>query len=523
MVSYFRIGDDERRTLETRLAGAIPQHLLERGWDFFRREKVLSVQAVDGSSIYGTVRNPEIVAVTIDTEEFEFSACTCQYKGYCEHMAAVYYAYCEYIGESAEEVHNRLLYGEGLITLEKASAESKAPGNGEDPAQWLAVMEQQYGESWKQCRHSLHPLQTVLTSLKSSSRDWEPVLKQLHWMHSVLFVVEQAERAYSATDSYNRYYYEMAFARMTEPWIAHYREMAAELDTTLMRNQELEAVNSLITFFHERDMEREQQLHRWEMLYFALWKQLVTNQALRSQEEQWLEKQLKNCVANGRQAFFYPLALSFLAFVDHQDEHAVELLQASDFQRTGLLACDFAQQRFESKEWESLTIWMAFLYEALSRERKSRSFGPFLELCRRAAEKQPDNPRWEQYMVSFLPSSFVALSDHWLGSQRYDKWADLQLLFGIDPGELDVQHARELSKVAPHVLMPIYHQAIDNAIRSRNRQGYKTAVKLMKKLERLYKSEKLNDRWKRYVDGIVNKHQRLRALQEELWRGKIIT
>ena len=45
----------------------------------------------------------------------------------------------------------------------------------------------------------------------------------------------------------------------------------------------------------------------------------------------------------------------------------------------------------------------------------------------------------------------------------------------------------------------------------------------MKKLERLYKAEKQADKWSRYVDGIVSKHQRLRALQEELWRGKIIT
>ncbi|MCQ6559750.1 hypothetical protein NNL21_13695 [Paenibacillus mendelii] len=523
MDTYFRLDDGLRKAMERQLLETIPLHLLERGWDYYRREKVLSVQVMDGTSIYGTVRDTEIYAVTIDADEFGFSTCTCSSSGHCMHMAAVYYAYCHYAGESADEVHNRLLYGGDLVTAEKKPASGgNLPGDApleEKPDCWFSEMDRQHGDVWRQCRHSLHPLQAVLSAIKGTSRDWDGAVKRLHWMHAVLFIVDQAEKAYSATDSYSRYYYEMAFARMTEPWVTHYQEMAAELEPGKMSERENAAVDSLIAFFHARDMDREQQLHRWELLYFSLWTKLVTEPNRRLSEENWL----REAKEAGNSTFFYPMALAFLAFIDLRDEEAVALLKDTAFNRTSLLACDCAMQRLGEGDWKRLGSWMDFINGGLQIERKSRSFGPFLSMCRLADERQPDNPQWQRYLISYLPQSYSALTEHWLGRQQYDQWADLQMLIGIDPTELDVQVLRELSKSAPHVLMPLYHQAIDAAIRSRNRQGYKTAVKLMKKLERLYKAEEQQERWSRYIDGIVSKHQRLRALQEELWRGKIIT
>ncbi len=217
------------------------------------------------------------------------------------------------------------------------------------------------------------------------------------------------------------------------------------------------------------------------------------------------------------------MALAYLAFAENRDEEAIELLSKTVFNRTALLASDCALQRLEEHDWNKLEGWISYLYSGLTIERKSRAFGPFLTMCRLADVQQPDNPAWQKYLISFLPFSYSALTEHWLERRKYEQWADLQLLLGIEPDEMDIQVVREIAKDAPRILYPLYHQAIEGSIRMRNRQGYKQAVKLMKKLERLYKAEKQADKWSRYVDGIVSKHQRLRALQEELWRGKIIT
>jgi hypothetical protein len=126
-------------------------------------------------------------------------------------------------------------------------------------------------------------------------------------------------------------------------------------------------------------------------------------------------------------------------------------------------------------------------------------------------------------MVELLPHSYSDLSDHWLAVKKYEEWADLQLLIGMRPDDLGIQNVREVAKVAPSVMIPLYHQSIDEWINSRNRQGYRMAVKELKKLEKLYKAGKGAEKWDRYLAGIVSKNQRLRAFQEELWKGKIVT
>ncbi|RAP77459.1 SWIM zinc finger family protein [Paenibacillus montanisoli] len=532
MSTFFQLDDQRLHILETAVASSIPLEVLQLGFDFYRREKVLTVQVMDGTSVYGTVRDAAICAVTLDCDEFGFSTCTCPGKGYCKHMAAVFYAYYAYAGKSPDEVHNRMLYGSDPMLAGEAAQAPQAPaskgaasksGLEAEPLLWLADMEAKHGEVWRQCRHSLHPLQPVLTAIKAVSKNWDEGLRRLHWMLGIIFAVELSERAYSHTDSYSRYYYEMAFARMTEPWISQYQELAGELKPETMTALERTAVAQLLKLFHEREMDREQQLHRWESLYFALLGQLVHDRSWSAEEKEWLERKLASESKTGHASFFAPMALAFLAFAENRDDDAIGLLGRTVFNRTALLACDCALERLEERDWEKLSGWIGYLYGGLSIERKSKAFGPFLSMCRLADLQQPDNPDWQRYLVSFLPYSYSALTEHWLDRKQYEKWADLQLLFGIEPDEMDVQLVREIGKAAPQVLYPLYHQAIDGAIRSRNRQGYRQAVKLMKRLEKLYKAEKQGDRWNRYVDGIVRKHGRLRALQEELWRGKIIT
>lgn len=525
-MDFFRLDAKRLQRMEDELADMIPLQLLERGWDYYRRGKVQSVQVMGGAAIYGTVRGKAIYAVTLDGDDFGFSTCTCPYKGFCKHMAAVFFAYYDLAGESPDELYNRLIYGFDLVHAEAAANEETKQKQAQDASKgsgWLNEMERLHGQTWKTCRHSLHPLQNVLTSLKIMSKTWDERIRRVHWMHAILFVVEQAERAYAATDTFSRYYYEMAFARMTEPWLAQYLELANELNPEEMTGKEREAVDSLIKLFHDRDMDREVQLHRWETMYFALWSRLVADAAWRASEEAWLSAQMTEAAASGRQSLFYPMAIAFLAFVDRRDEEAIRLLGETEFNRTVLLACDCALQRLEEYDWTRLEGWVTYLYGGLSIERKSRAFGPFLTMCRIADERQPDNPAWQRYLVAFLPYSYSALTDHWINRNQFEQWTDLQLLLGIEPEDLDIGVVRELSKEAPQSLIPLYHQSIDTAIRSRNRQGYRLAVKQMKKLERLYRAEKQLHKWSRYVDGIVRKHHRLRALQEELWRGKIIT
>lgn len=60
------------------------------------------------------------------------------------------------------------------------------------------------------------------------------------------------------------------------------------------------------------------------------------------------------------------------------------------------------------------------------------------------------------------------------------------------------------------------------AIEERNRKSYRRAVRYLKKLRMLYKKLKRTNEWDVFIVQIASLHSRLRALQEELRKGKLI-
>ncbi|MNP16840.1 hypothetical protein D3C76_1092490 [compost metagenome] len=72
------------------------------------------------------------------------------------------------------------------------------------------------------------------------------------------------------------------------------------------------------------------------------------------------------------------------------------------------------------------------------------------------------------------------------------------------------------------MVLPLYHQDVERYILEKNRQSYKQAVRLLKKLAGFYKKLKEQDRWQAYLEQLAARFSRLRAFQEELRKGKLI-
>ncbi|MFC4779376.1 SWIM zinc finger domain-containing protein [Paenibacillus sp. GCM10023252] len=516
--------------LEQQLGSHLTGAIVERGWDYYRRGHVLSVHAADHETIVGAVRGTDVYAVAIDAGNFSYTTCTCAYIGSCKHIAAVYFAYCDQSSESeqaAQEAYLRLtgrsekpLKGEAVQADEESSGQTH-PTADASPAAWLSWMEQTHGQTWQQCRHSLHALQPVLSSLKGTAKLWEKPLQRLHWMSAILFVLEQAERAIASVDSFSRYYHEMSFLRMAEPWIQHYYTLALELEPAHMNQQEHEWVSAVIGFAKNRALRKERQLIGWEMIYLSLAEKLSESKDWLSSELSEMKRRSAHSDPDTMNQSFLHTALAVMYIVQHDDERAIEELKQTEFDKTAQLVYPQAAMRLDEHNWPIFEQWMAFLYEQLRGVRNARALEPFLLLCRQADMIQPDES-WLAYMTQLLPYSYASLSDHYLERKYYEEWADLQIYLNMKPEDLNIQDVREMSKAAPRLLYPLYHQAVDAWIATRNRQGYRMAVKQLKKLEKLYKAEKNTARWEVYIAGLVRKHQRLRALQEELWKGKII-
>ncbi|MBD2871547.1 SWIM zinc finger family protein [Paenibacillus arenilitoris] len=509
--------------------------VMKRGWLYYMEGCVNSANAGGHDNLYGVVQGSDLYAVILDAGHFRYSSCTCPVSGFCKHMAAVYFQYCSLQegGHSrAEQAYFRLLGLTSASALLKAAPlreteeqpdASRDPGEGGGAEQWLAWMEAAHGETWRKCRHSLHALQPVLSSLKGLSKDWEKPRRRLHWAAAILFVLEQAERAITTVDSFSRYYHEMSFTRMAEPWVEHLHSLISELAPAEMEAEEEVWADTLVALVKRRASGEEQQLFEWGFLYLALCEKLSENRGWYGRELGSMLRLAEEAESGGMNASFVHTAVGMMYFFDSRDDLALSHFAKSSFERSQRVMYPCAAQRMEEGKWELVESWMGFLFERVYKARSSRTVGPFLTLCRRADLDRPDLPVWTDYMKQLLPHSYSELSDHWLDRKLYEEWADLQMLVGSRPEEVGAHALREIAKLAPRALMPMYHQSVEACIQMRNRQGYKMAVKQLKKLERLYKADKDAARWDRYIEGLVRKHQRLRAFQEELWKGKIVT
>ncbi|MEJ8305855.1 hypothetical protein [Saccharibacillus sacchari] len=182
---------------------------------------------------------------------------------------------------------------------------------------------------------------------------------------------------------------------------------------------------------------------------------------------------------------------------------------------------DFLVPLEESQEWDRLIGWL-------------ETFGPLLERARagladygRLWDKMLiQRPEAEAIMWKTLGGMLPYASDFYeaklLEHERWDDWMDVQLSTGAEPANFKVTDLAPIEKNAPEQLLPFYHQAVERFVEQRNRDGYKRAAKLLKRLEKLYKKLKREERWDVFMASFNARYGRLRALQEELKKGKLM-
>jgi len=514
-----RLADERSEQLMRALAGGMPPDRVAEGHALYRGGRVLVMEVVM-NTVYGAVNDGTVYAVTLDADDMAYSTCTCPEDAACVHMAALFFRYCESAGGDADAVLRMMTEGARGDADGGAGAVSGGTDGPEAWAEWFAG---RFGAVWQQCRHSLHPLQPVLQEAKGKTRDWPREMRRLHWLQTVLLVLEQAERAYAVTDPSNRYYYEMSFSRSVEPWVQHWLELLHETEPVPANDAEERWLRAIALRLRNAALDETFKLLRWDELYVAWWDRFAGwPDAVR--EEREVIGRLADQVADADttahssspRASAVLTAQAFFRFKAGDHAGAIDAMRRTPFERTSTFVLGFAERCLAEGDFAALERWMRFLQEQLRLTRVAAVLKPYLKLCRSADERQPDNPMWIRMMREWLPVSYGELSAHYLSRGRMREWTDLQLAMGIRPEDLDPGHLRVLAKEAPELLLPLFHRAVDESVRTRGRQGYRAAVRHLKRLEKLYRAAGREARWRMFIREFRIRHARLRALQEEL-------
>lgn len=182
---------------------------------------------------------------------------------------------------------------------------------------------------------------------------------------------------------------------------------------------------------------------------------------------------------------------------------------------------DYLERLTNQSNWTRLAYWLTELADVLRQQQSNlQDYALYWEqVISHLPEAEPQ--MWTA-LEKLLPVGGRIYEEKLLSYGKWQLWMDYQLSAGNDPANYKVTELQPLENNAPEMLLPFYHQAVERHMAHKNRQGYKAAVKLLKRLAKLYKKIKQEPRWNDFIEQFAQRNSRLRALQEELRKGKLI-
>jgi hypothetical protein len=174
----------------------------------------------------------------------------------------------------------------------------------------------------------------------------------------------------------------------------------------------------------------------------------------------------------------------------------------------------------QNAEWDRLTLWLHRLLPVIA-SFEHNQFQIMCDLWSSLQRHQGSDEQWIRVLRSLLPKSFHIYSEYLLSTERYESWVCFHLSYRLLPTEIRPSHIRIVEEKAPQHLLPLFHQAVDRYIESKNRSSYKDAVRYIKKLKSLYQDLGRVEVFAAFLHRLLIKYNRLRAFQEEIKKGKL--
>lgn len=362
----------------------------------------------------------------------------------------------------------------------------------------------------------------VVEEMADESRGWPPTVRGLFVLHAQLFAMEALEQFF-AQPSFNpsRIY---GITQLTKELAGAASQHAEEILTVINMEE--------VHIRYNEPMKEALELLRlnaftptppqldWSVLYQTLWGRLFPVSGELGAEERTRLEELQSQTSNDSQLTRIRSGLALFDFLDGKDEAALAIIKAhSSLPKDRYMY--YVNHLYDHQAWSRLLVWLRGLTRFLRRESyllNHEIFPMWLD----AAEAQPEEPGWIEWIKQMLPQSQDIYTAYLIENGEARQVAHMLLSQGHPIYYADREILRLLEKSDLRLVLPLYHQDAERYIMEKNRQSYKQAVRLLKKLAGFYKKLKEQDRWQLYIGQLAERHSRLRAFQEELRRGKLI-
>lgn len=522
---------------------------IKRGFQYFKQGRVQSLTMPGEERIEAVVEGNDNYSVIIITDSLSDSRCSCPVHKNCKHMIAVL---LEYTTLQGRPVH-ALVNAQSTAMFSQTTKSSHTAGlnltairpdhntadsftklkeqasqlSGLSITEWHALFERCTGPLGAHIQNSQYANNT-LDSIYAIKPQLTPVLEQLYELHAYLFVLSRLVKPFShqgnSSNSYMGYHTQVAADDIQK----EIKRLFGERFVITDEAEQWQRLTETVAYLRTHMLTESRNLTYFSDVYDQLWlnwiQPNVHDTHIYIDELQHLQSAAEE-LGSSLSRLPWLLARSRIHFYVSQDEEARSLLleagNAFNFHPGQLLHFVYALSKTE--EWSRMQEWLIEIGPRLSKPRKDILTG-YMGYWEMVIQHLPgaEQPMWDT-LARMLPHAGSIYEETLHIHGRWKQWIDYQLSTGAEPLDFRVSVLQPIEKQAPELLLPFYHQAVERYVLHKNRSSYKAAVKLLKRLAKLYKKLKQEARWEQFITAFTGRHSRLRALQEELRRGKLIS
>ncbi|NLI13122.1 SWIM zinc finger family protein [Pelotomaculum propionicicum] len=528
------ISDENMINMAAEVARSMDPELYEKGKNYYNCGRV-DWAKLFGPRIYSVVDDGKKNTVIIHINDFSKSTCTCVKKHFCEHIAAVFLHYYE-----PWLMSNEILSNINSTLGKKTSNENSPlqlknqvldiPVTEEGPVErWYEYFEREYGRlketpkkyyqqymeyQLDELYYSDRQFYNFIATVSVHSNNWPSLNRNLYRLHSILFFMTRLEKS---TDN-------VSLSYMGSYQIERIEEDFMEALDSVMSVKRREKFRSFfqkaVELVRENFLREKEQLFAWIYIYRLICDTFLDSQGVVS-ETACLEELMRGLKENQQGYYYAALGLACLKMSAHRSDDALAVLQKLKEKRFEDMFF-YLQNLAGAKEWEKLLVWLRWL------DNEIKAANPvFLEgvcdYCILAAKNSQAGDEFIKLVKSWLPRSFDSYAGYLLAAGLFREWVELNISYGIYWQSINKGALRHLESREPAVLIPLYHQWAARLIEEKNRRSYREAVRLLKKLRGLYNKQKMGKEWNTFIARLASRYPRMRAFQEELRKGKLIS
>ncbi|OCT15610.1 hypothetical protein A8709_16215 [Paenibacillus pectinilyticus] len=532
------LNDDQWSKLLEYVAETYNEVTLSRGFHFYKQQMVTSLLiSLELRKVHAVVEEfGEKCKVTIDLTKLKSSTCTCPVGTSCKHVAAALMELADRQGYPASQIMN------AKMALKRVAAQSSNVSTleqlpGMTVEGWHKFMEHytfHFKPSYDQGNY-VELLRGQFAQLKVKSIPFTETEERYFELHQRLFIlrkiVEQNAQTgvtfYTAATVYH-------LSDELDVWmrkaVGGACEASASSNTILSSSASSSAskedrLSQTLTYLREQmAIESPKKLHHFRVFttFWDGWAAVA--------EEPEIARLTRAEIAAFEAMDATELSLSlcagraYLHLRQARPSEAWEAMaaHAAFTEAPALLFTPFLSYLQDSEQWSEMVHWLRRLssFYAGKRHYVVEDYAAYWKIAV-AHLPEAEEPMWEA-LKELLPSSYRLIESLLYERREWKSWIEMQIVQGYDPFTHRVNVLQPIEKESPELLLPYYHQAVEHYIRLKNRHDYKAAVRLLKRLEKVYKKMKQPERWEAFFTPFVSRYSRLRALQEELKKGKLL-